>query len=146
MKCFQLDLAFFEVCLYEWGKRHIMRRHSVLFHVVSWKGCYWVFEGVLWYVRCSMPCERIKLMIWVNMCVWVLWCLLLLVQCFVRNVSYSRLRGINHYGSLKVRAAHIQYVLNAAAHAHMCTVIPTLKHRFTRTEPLMELMELLFHT
>ncbi len=49
-------------------KQHIIRHHSVLFHVASWKGCYWVFEGVLWYVRCSVPCERIKLMIWVNMC------------------------------------------------------------------------------
>lgn len=50
------------------GKQHIIRHHSVLFHVASWKGCYWVFEGDLWYVRCSLPCERIRLTIWVNMC------------------------------------------------------------------------------
>ena len=67
-KGFQLDLVLFEVLALWMGKQHIIRHHRVLFHVASWKGCYWVFERDLWYVRCSMPCERIELMIWVNMC------------------------------------------------------------------------------
>lgn len=68
-KGFQFDLALFDVGPCEWAKCHIMRHQSVLFYVVCWKGCYWVFEGVLWYVRRSVPCERIKLIIHVNMSV-----------------------------------------------------------------------------
>lgn len=68
-KGFQFYLACFDVGPCEWAKCHIMRHQSVPFYVVSWKGCFWVFEGVLWYVRCSVPCERIKLIIHVNMSV-----------------------------------------------------------------------------
>lgn len=48
------------------GQNVTLRDTRAFFYVVGWKGCYWALEGLLWYVRCSAPCERIKLIIHVN--------------------------------------------------------------------------------
>lgn len=106
VKGFQIDLAPFEVWLCEWAKCHIMRHQSVLFYVVSWKGCYWVFEGVLWYVRCSVPGERIKLMIRVNMCVSALTAAPV-SSMFCQKCLVQQAEGISHGGSLTVPKVHI---------------------------------------
>lgn len=85
-KASYLILSVFEVGPCERGKRRIIRHHSVLFHVASWRGCYWVFEGDLWYVRCSVPCEKSQLMIWVSVHVSALMPVSRHTSVFVRNV------------------------------------------------------------
>ena len=94
VKCLKLDLALFEVGLCEWGKQHIIRHHSVLFHVAGWKGCYWVLEGR------PLICEMLDAL-WKDqaydlsqyVCVSALMLVSARPQCFVRNAWYCRLRG-----------------------------------------------------
>lgn len=84
-KASYLILSLFEVGPCERGKRRIIRHHSVLFHVASWRGCYWVFEGDLWYVRCSVPYEKSQLMIWVRVHVSALMPVFSPHQCFCQK-------------------------------------------------------------
>lgn len=84
-KASYLILSMFDVGPCERGKRRIIRHHSVLFHVASWRGCYWVFEGDLWYVRCSVPYEKSQLMIWVSVHVSALMPVFSPHQCFCQK-------------------------------------------------------------